>query len=91
MSQLTRIVAIVLNTRLMTVYKEDGTSVVYAQGDPRIRRLLCPSRCSGMDAGHRRAHRRGDRAAARRGRARSRVFLPDGRRRGGGCLAGAVN
>ena len=40
MSQLTRIVAIVLNTRLMTVYKEDGTSVVYAQGDPRIRRLI---------------------------------------------------
>lgn len=35
-----RIVAAVVDTRQLTLYKEDGTTITIEQGDPRLRRIL---------------------------------------------------
>lgn len=35
-----RIVAAIVDTQQMTVYKEDGTTISYSQGDPKIRIIL---------------------------------------------------
>lgn len=40
MSNLTRIVAMVVDTRNMTMYKQDGTTIVIPQGDPRLRKIV---------------------------------------------------
>lgn len=38
--QITRIVAAVVDTRHLTMYKADGSTIVLDQGDPRIRRII---------------------------------------------------
>lgn len=40
MSEVIRIIAAVVDTRELTMYKEDGESIVIPQGDPRIRELV---------------------------------------------------
>ena len=39
MTEVTRIIAAVVDTRQLTLYREDGTSILIPQGDPRIRAL----------------------------------------------------
>lgn len=40
MTEVTRIIAAVVDTRQLTLYREDGTSLLIPQGDPRIRALV---------------------------------------------------
>lgn len=40
MSNLVRVVAVVVDTRIATFYKEDGEKIVLLQGDPRLRGIL---------------------------------------------------
>lgn len=40
MSNTIRIVAAVVDTRQLTLYKEDGTTITIPQGDPRLRRIV---------------------------------------------------
>lgn len=40
MSNTIRIVAAVVDTRQLTLYKEDGTTITIPQGDPRVRRII---------------------------------------------------
>jgi hypothetical protein len=40
MSNLIRIVAAVVDTRNLTLYKDDGSTIVIPQGDPRLRRIV---------------------------------------------------
>lgn len=40
MEQKTRIVAAVVDQRNLTLYKQDGTTILIPQGDPRLRRIL---------------------------------------------------
>ena len=40
MTEVTRIIAAVVDVKNLTLYKQDGSTIVIAQGDPRIRTLI---------------------------------------------------
>jgi len=50
--QLTRIISAVVDTQNLTLYKENGETIVLMQGDPRIRKILAEATPKLLDQGY---------------------------------------